>query len=96
MNGYSFHGTYRVSFCKFSGILIILAFSILQYCDKYADFVGFPHLEEWRKELCISALVNSDVNLETYRDCYDDEDLLQVAKKSPHFTQLEPEAFCSL
>ncbi|KVI06420.1 Flavin monooxygenase FMO, partial [Cynara cardunculus var. scolymus] len=63
-----------------------------KYCDKYGDHVGFPHLEEWRKDLCISALINSDVNLETYRDHYDDEQLLQVAHQSPHFTQLEAEA----
>ncbi|KAI3785673.1 hypothetical protein L1987_44797 [Smallanthus sonchifolius] len=64
-----------------------------EYCDKYGDYVGFPHLEEWRKDLCLSALINSDVNLETYRDSYDDEELLQVAHQSPHFTQLEAEAF---
>ncbi|KAJ9567235.1 hypothetical protein OSB04_003201 [Centaurea solstitialis] len=63
-----------------------------EYCDKYGDHVGFPHLEEWRKDLCVSAIVNSVVNLETYRDHYDDEELLQVAHQSPHFTQLEAEA----
>ncbi|KAI3759274.1 hypothetical protein L6452_06967 [Arctium lappa] len=63
-----------------------------EYCDKYGDHVGFPHLEEWRKDLCISALINSDINLETYRDYYDDEQLLQVAHQSPHFTQHEAEA----
>ncbi|KAI3766883.1 hypothetical protein L2E82_16961 [Cichorium intybus] len=67
-----------------------------EYCDKYADYVGFPHLEEWRKDLCISALVNSYVNLETYRDYYDDQELLQVAHQSPHFTQLEAEDFSSM
>ncbi|KAL8226309.1 hypothetical protein R6Q59_000142 [Mikania micrantha] len=30
-----------------------------KYCDKYGDNVGFPHLEEWRKDLCLSALINS-------------------------------------
>lgn len=65
----------------------------LQYCDKYADYIGFPHLEEWRKELCLSALRSSDVNLETYRDSYEDEEMLQEAHKSPHFTQLGNEAF---
>ncbi|KAL2516055.1 Flavin-containing monooxygenase FMO GS-OX-like 9 [Forsythia ovata] len=64
-----------------------------EYCDKYADYIGFPHLEEWRKELCLSAIRNSDVNLETYRDSYEDEEMLQVARKSPHFTQFETEAF---
>ncbi|XP_044476808.1 flavin-containing monooxygenase FMO GS-OX-like 9 [Mangifera indica] len=59
-----------------------------EYCDKYADTVGFPRLEEWRKGLCISALVNADANLETYRDCWDDHELLQEALQSPHFTQL--------
>ncbi|XP_043806123.1 flavin-containing monooxygenase FMO GS-OX-like 8 isoform X2 [Manihot esculenta] len=58
-----------------------------EYCDRYADHVGFPHLEEWRKQLCISALVNADANLETYRDSWDDHDLLQEALQSPHFTR---------
>jgi quinol monooxygenase YgiN len=64
----------------------------LQYCDKYGDHVEFPHLEEWRKQLCVSALVNADVNLETYRDSWDDHELLQEALQSPHFTQLGTEA----
>ncbi|KAL3813027.1 hypothetical protein ACJIZ3_014295 [Penstemon smallii] len=59
-----------------------------EYCDKYADYIGFPHLEEWRKELCLSALRNSEINLETYRDSYEeDEELLKVAHNSSHFTQ---------
>lgn len=61
-----------------------------QYCDKYADYSESPHLEEWRKELCLSALVNSFANLETYRDSWDDDDLLQQALQTPHFTQLGP------
>ncbi|KAF2561924.1 hypothetical protein F2Q70_00014119 [Brassica cretica] len=56
------------------------------YCDKYADYVGFPHLEEWRKLLCLSALDNSQENLETYRDSWDDHELLQEAMQSSHFT----------
>ncbi|KAL2935377.1 Flavin-containing monooxygenase FMO GS-OX-like 9 [Bienertia sinuspersici] len=64
-----------------------------EYCDKYADNVGFPRLEDWRKELCLSALQNAEVNLEMYRDSYDDFELLQVAHQSPHFTQLGPQAF---
>lgn len=64
-----------------------------EYCDRYADQIGFPHLEEWRKGLCISALVNSDANLETYRDSWDDHELLQEALQSPHFTQLNAQAF---
>jgi len=60
----------------------------LQYCDKYGDNVGFPRIEEWRKQLCLSALINSDANLETYRDSWDDHELLQEALQSPHFTQL--------
>ncbi|KAK6250018.1 Flavin monooxygenase-like - like 10 [Theobroma cacao] len=63
-----------------------------EYCDKYADYTGSPHLEEWRKQLCISALVNSFANLETYRDSYDDDELLQEALQSPHFTQLGDDA----
>ncbi|KAK9278143.1 hypothetical protein L1049_027702 [Liquidambar formosana] len=64
-----------------------------EYCDRYGDHVGFPHIEEWRKELCVSALVNSYANLETYRDIYDDHELLQVAYQSPHFTQLGDQPF---
>ncbi|CAK9148016.1 unnamed protein product [Ilex paraguariensis] len=64
-----------------------------EYCDRYADHVGFPHLEEWRKELLISTLRNAQVNLETYRDSYDDDELLQVAYQSPHFTQFGTQAF---
>ncbi|KAG5522770.1 hypothetical protein RHGRI_034798 [Rhododendron griersonianum] len=60
-----------------------------EYCDKYADNSGFPHLEEWRKVLCLSALRSADANLETYRDSYNDLEFLQVAHQSPHFTQLE-------
>ncbi|KAH6799097.1 Flavin-binding monooxygenase family protein [Perilla frutescens var. frutescens] len=64
-----------------------------EYCDKYADYTGFPHLEEWRKELCVSALINAETNLETYREIsYEkDEEMLQVAYSSPHFTQYGPE-----
>ncbi|TQD79227.1 hypothetical protein C1H46_035265 [Malus baccata] len=59
-----------------------------EYCDKYGDNIGFPHLEEWRKELCLSALRNAETDLETYRDSWDDHELLQEALQSPHFTQL--------
>ncbi|WZZ75088.1 hypothetical protein YC2023_086458 [Brassica napus] len=54
------------------------------YSDKYADYIGFPHLEEWRKELCMSALLNSIENLDTYRDSWDDDDLLQETLISPN------------
>ncbi|KAI5410179.1 hypothetical protein KIW84_055602 [Lathyrus oleraceus] len=59
-----------------------------EYCDKYGENVGLPPLQEWRKVLCIKSIVNSIVNLETYRDSWDDDELLQEALKSPHFTQL--------
>ncbi|KAH8493198.1 hypothetical protein H0E87_022446 [Populus deltoides] len=62
-----------------------------EYCDRYGDHIGFPHLEEWRKQLCLSALVNADVNLEAYRDSWEDHELLQEALQSPHFTQLGAE-----
>ncbi|KAG8379251.1 hypothetical protein BUALT_Bualt07G0069200 [Buddleja alternifolia] len=67
-----------------------------EYCDKYADYIDFPHLEEWRKELCLSVLRNSEINLETYRDSYEeDEDMLQVAHNSPHFKQHGSQDFTS-
>ncbi|KAG6403998.1 hypothetical protein SASPL_136232 [Salvia splendens] len=63
-----------------------------EYCDKYANYTGFPHLEEWRKVLCISAIVNAEANLETYRESYEqDEEMLQVAYTSTHFTQHGPQ-----
>ncbi|KAL1213799.1 Flavin-containing monooxygenase FMO GS-OX-like 8 [Cardamine amara subsp. amara] len=58
------------------------------YSDKYADYIGFPHLEEWRKELCKSAIVNSLEILETYRDSWDNDELLQQTLQDPYFTQL--------
>lgn len=61
----------------------------MQYCDKYGDYTGSPHLEEWRKELCLSALRNAEINLETFRDVYhQDEEMLQQAYQTSHFTQL--------
>ncbi|MQL89928.1 hypothetical protein Taro_022515 [Colocasia esculenta] len=67
-----------------------------EYCDRYAEHCDFPHLEEWRKQLCLSALRNSDADLEGYRDRYDDEELLQEAYQSAHFTQFGPDAALSL
>ncbi|MED6194354.1 hypothetical protein PIB30_027741 [Stylosanthes scabra] len=60
-----------------------------EYCDKYAERVGFPPLEEWRKEICTSGIVNYIANLETYRDCWDDNEKMKIqeALQSPHFTQ---------
>lgn len=59
-----------------------------EYCDKYGENVGLPPLQEWRKVLCVSAIINSIVNLETYRDSWDDDEVLQEALQSPYFTQL--------
>ncbi|CAK9312252.1 unnamed protein product [Citrullus colocynthis] len=64
-----------------------------EYCDKYGDNVGFPRLEEWRKKLCVSAIVNSSINLESFRDSMDDDEDLQEAYQSPHFTQLGAQVF---
>lgn len=61
---------------------------VLQYCDKYGENVGFPKLEEWRKELCRSSVVNYFVNLETWRDTWYDDEKLREALESPYFTQL--------
>ncbi|XP_028065419.1 LOW QUALITY PROTEIN: flavin-containing monooxygenase FMO GS-OX-like 8, partial [Camellia sinensis] len=55
-----------------------------EYSDEYADHTGFPHLEEWRKELSLSAIINSYVNLETYRDSHEhDLHLLQLTLQDP-------------
>ncbi|KAG1347847.1 Flavin-containing monooxygenase FMO GS-OX-like 9 [Cocos nucifera] len=50
-----------------------------EYCDMYGDNCGFPHLEEWKKEICLLALKNSLMNLETYRDQWDDDEWLRMA-----------------
>ncbi|XP_010443946.1 PREDICTED: flavin-containing monooxygenase FMO GS-OX-like 8 [Camelina sativa] len=57
------------------------------YSDKYADYIGFPHLEEWRRKLCKSAILNSIENLETYRDSWDDDEFLQETLQDPYFSQ---------
>lgn len=76
-----FHSTF--SFVRWAIKLCLLnchvyiAF-VLQYCDKYADLIGVPHLEEWRKELCMAAIKRSEVDLETHRDYSYDQELLQL------------------
>lgn len=87
------HSPFKLEYACFDNLLkhLLLNNIFLQYCDKYADCIGFPHLEEWRKELCLSALRNSEIDLETYRDSYgEDEEMLQVAYNSAHFIQHEP------
>ncbi|XP_077230607.1 flavin-binding monooxygenase family protein [Tasmannia lanceolata] len=64
-----------------------------EYCDKYGDYCEFPHLEQWRKEIVLATLKNADENLETYRETWDDDDRLQEALQSPHFTQLGSKPF---
>ncbi|XP_074322936.1 flavin-containing monooxygenase FMO GS-OX-like 8 [Apium graveolens] len=39
-----------------------------EYCDKYADFAGFPRVEEWKTKLCLAALIKAEVDLEIYRE----------------------------
>ncbi|EPS62115.1 hypothetical protein M569_12678, partial [Genlisea aurea] len=57
-----------------------------EYCDGFADMVGFPRLEEWRKHLCITSIVRGEMEPESYRESYEDDDeMLQVAYSSPHF-----------
>ncbi|XP_073059175.1 flavin-containing monooxygenase FMO GS-OX-like 9 isoform X2 [Primulina eburnea] len=63
--------------------------SSFEYCDKYGDYIGFPRLEKWRKELCLSSVRNAEIDLETFRDVYhEDEEMLQQAYQSSHFTQI--------
>ncbi|XP_022998277.1 flavin-containing monooxygenase FMO GS-OX-like 9 [Cucurbita maxima] len=62
-----------------------------EYCDKYGDNVGYPHLEEWRKKLCLSSLINYFTDLETFRDSWDDDEDLQEAFQSSHFAQVLPQ-----
>ncbi|XP_004290726.1 PREDICTED: flavin-containing monooxygenase FMO GS-OX-like 9 [Fragaria vesca subsp. vesca] len=63
-----------------------------EYCDKYADYTGFPHLEEWKKKIFFIILNNYFTNLETYRDSLDDDDLIKEALQSPHFIEQEQDA----
>lgn len=92
---YSFYSKpfYFILFYFLTYIMEILICFMVQYCDKYGDNVGFPHLEEWRKMLCKSAIISQETNLENFRDTYDDHQLLQEALQSPHFTQYGPQAF---
>jgi len=61
---------------------------VLQYIEKYGELAGFRKLEEWRKELCVSSIINYFVNLETCRDSWYDDEKLREALQSPYFTQL--------
>ncbi|KAL5987807.1 hypothetical protein ACLOJK_035561 [Asimina triloba] len=58
------------------------------YCDRYGDYCDFPRIEQWRKDIVLATLKNADENLETYRDSWTDEELLQEAFFSAHFRQL--------
>lgn len=50
----------------------------LDYCDNYGErHCGFPRLEEWKKELAMSWVINMRDNLETYRDDFRDSELVQ-------------------
>ncbi|KAF9591786.1 hypothetical protein IFM89_007116 [Coptis chinensis] len=63
-------------------------------CLKYGEHCGFPHLEDWRRELTLTSTRRAADNLETYHDSYeDDQELLQEAHQSNHFTQLANEDF---
>ncbi|XP_077216760.1 flavin-containing monooxygenase FMO GS-OX-like 9 [Tasmannia lanceolata] len=64
-----------------------------EYCDRYGDYSEFPRLEQWRKEIVLATLKNADANLETYRESWDDDDWLQDALQSSHFTQLATQPF---
>ncbi|XVF54363.1 hypothetical protein PTKIN_Ptkin05aG0175400 [Pterospermum kingtungense] len=61
-----------------------------EYCNKYADYSESPHMEEWRKQLCLLTIKNYLANLETYKDSWSDEEeqLLQQVLLNPHFTRL--------
>ncbi|KAL5979842.1 hypothetical protein ACLOJK_038953 [Asimina triloba] len=58
------------------------------YCDRYGDYCDFPRIEQWRKDVVLATLKNADENLETYRDSWTDEELLQEAFFSSHFRLL--------
>lgn len=61
----------------------------LQYCDRYADYSGSLHMEEWKKQLTLLIIKNYYTNLETYKDLWTDEEerLLQQVLLTPQFTQ---------
>lgn len=58
------------------------------YCDRYGEYSDFPHLDQWRRDVVLATLKNAEENVETYRDSWYDEDLLQEALQSHHMTQL--------
>ncbi|KAL6211189.1 hypothetical protein ACLB2K_016416 [Fragaria x ananassa] len=66
--------------------------STAQVLRQYADYTGFPHLEEWKKKIFFITLNNYYTNLETYRDSLDDDDLIKEALQSPHFIEQEEDA----
>lgn len=65
----------------------------LEYCDEYGEkHCGFPRVEEWKKELMWSSLLNMRGNLETFRDDFHDSDLVREGLRSQGWLPLAPPA----
>lgn len=53
----------------------------------YGEFCDYQRVEQWKKDIVMRTLRNAEANLETYREEWDDDELLQEALQSFHFTQ---------
>lgn len=53
----------------------------------YGEFCDYQRVEQWKKDIVVRTLTNAEANLETYREEWDDDELLQEALQSFHFTQ---------
>ncbi|TVU13132.1 hypothetical protein EJB05_40664, partial [Eragrostis curvula] len=49
-----------------------------EYCDEFGEkYCGFPRLPEWKKELLLASVGNMRDNVESFRDEFDDSDLVR-------------------
>lgn len=71
---------YLLKHVKVIVIINITIQRVLQNCDEYGENIGLPNVEEWKIELRISTAINRSINLETFRDSWDDDDKVQEAK----------------
>ncbi|XP_057839100.2 flavin-containing monooxygenase FMO GS-OX-like 9 [Cryptomeria japonica] len=50
-----------------------------EYHDWLADQSGYPHFEDWKKDICFATFANVDSNIDTFRDTWFDQELLDFA-----------------